>query len=262
MTKPDVLVTWPRNCDYPLWRQWIKDNRFRFNRVIVVFMETNQGDDYRDFLRQILPEDNVVVLDSPAPQSGEDWRNVAICEGLKHSSAEWVWFTEQDFFVLTEQFWDEVHKAVDQIKVEAVGVLQGARVHPCSLFVKREIINRTRFNFGIEPNKSDHFGMFTEDLANMLVPTAIVANDPEQPSYHHYNGLSHNWSLASQNETPNHELDRFLDYLLQCLNTNVTRNKRFEQVANSTLQRLLPHYSRNIPSSPPPQNSGTLQAKN
>ena len=84
MTKPDVIVVWPRNCDYPLWRKFIHENRSRFGKVIIVFMETNQGDDYRAFIKSTLSPNLYAIYDSPTPQGYEDWRNVAVCEGLKH----------------------------------------------------------------------------------------------------------------------------------------------------------------------------------
>jgi hypothetical protein len=236
MNKPDVIVTWPRNCDYPLWRKFIAENRNRFAKVIIVFMETNDGDDYRPFIKSVLSPGLYDLVESPAPAGNEDWRNVAVCEGLKHSTAEWVWFTEQDFFVKNDLFWSDVERAADRYEAEAVGVMQGTRLHPCSLFVKREIINRTHCDFGIVPNVSDHFSIFTNDLQNMHVPTAIVTDD----LYKHYNGLSHNWSLVSKMQKPVYKADEFVDYLMQCLNAGVELDVRFVRVAQQAIQSYLP----------------------
>lgn len=236
MTKPDVIVTWPRNCDYPLWRKFIHENRNRFAKVIIVFMETNQGDDYRAFIKSTLSPDLYEIYDSPTPQGAEDWRNVAVCEGLKHSTSELVWFTEQDFFVTNDLFWTDVERAIDYYKAEAVGVMQGARLHPCSLFVTRQVINRSRCDFGIVPNVSDHFSMFTADLRSMNIKTAIVTED----LYKHYNGLSHNWSLVSKLEPPVYEPDQFIDYLLQCMGADVELDVRFVRVAQAAISKYLP----------------------
>lgn len=233
--KPDVIVTWPKNNDYPLWRKFITDNRSRFNEVFIVFMETNQGDDYRSFVKSAMGEDLFTFIESPKINSGEDWRNVAVCEALKHSKAEWVWFTEQDFFVTNEIFWTDIDEALDY-DANVIGVLEGDRIHPCSLFVPRQLINSTHFDFGADPGNYDHFARFTNDLVNMNAKMIMISDD----LYNHYNGLSHNWSLASQLQLPNYRPDQFLDYLLMCLNNEIELDTRFKRIADRTISKLMP----------------------
>src|SRR5690348_16350414 len=115
MIKPDIILAWPRNCDYPLWRQFIRENRPLFNEIIIVFTDTFDQHDYSEFVRRAMFQDHVLFLDNPAIQSGEDWRNVAIHHALLHSyNAQWVWFTEQDFFC-KKGFWDMVETEVSMV---------------------------------------------------------------------------------------------------------------------------------------------------
>lgn len=232
----DVIVTWPRNTDYPLWRKFIKDNRFRFERVIVVFMETNQGEDYREFLRDVLSKDDVLCIDSPLVNGGEDWRNIAVNEGLRESlNSEWVWFTEQDFFV-NEGFWDVMSKIMDDKKVGSIGVKSGNRLHPCSLFIRRSVLGKTKKDFGARPPEFDHFGQVQKDLEYMKAEHDIVIL-PEA-YYLHMNGLSHNMRLVSEGGVANHQREQFLSYLHKCMEAGVPLHSSFIRIAESQLRSL------------------------
>lgn len=218
---PDVLTVWPKNCDYPLWRQMIRDNRSYFNEIIIVFMETNQGEDYRQFVRDAMFQDHVLCIDSPTIQAGQDWRNVAVNAGLQHSlHSEWIWFTEQDFFP-HEKFFESVESFVEA--ADYIGVAEGERLHPCSLFIKRAVLNNTHKNFGIVPDKLDHFGLITKDLIDNNQIGAIVSPD----LYTHMNGLSHNISLLARGEAPNWKPLEFKKYLEECKNVTVPQDPRF-----------------------------------
>lgn len=217
--KPDIIVTWPRNCDYPLWRQFIRDNRLKFNEIIIVFMETNQGEDYRQFVRDAMFADHALCIDSP-PYANQDWRNVAVNAGLQYSlHSEWIWFTEQDFFPKTG-FFEEVESYKDH---DYIGITEGDRLHPCCLFIKRESLHKTRKNFGIIPNVSDHFSMIANDLKDMNLNGALLS--PE--FYTHMSGLSHNITLLARGEAPNWKPDLFKKYLEMCKNVTVPQDPRF-----------------------------------
>jgi len=102
---------------------------------------------------------------------------------------------------------------------DIVAVNIGVRMHPCCIFAKRKTIDKTSKNFGIVLNKLDHFGIFQNDLEKLGVKIYLMADNvkAEEKSFFHFNGLSHNWHLLSQGETPNYEPERFLTYLEQCL---------------------------------------------
>lgn len=234
MIKPDVIVSWPKNNDYPLWRKFIRDNRERFNKVIVVFMNPNQGRDYSSHVVLAMQKDEVTFLSSPELKSGEDWRNVAVHEALKHSDSELVWFTEQDFFP-SDKFWDYVESYSEY---DVTGVMQGSRIHPCSLFISKEILAKTCMDFSAG-NGVDHFGLIQKDIENVgkLITFTAIPNYPNEVDklYKHLNGLSHNWTLLSLGQEPNYEKAEFIDYLAKCLKCGVGLDNEWRQIAKSCL---------------------------
>lgn len=233
---PDIIVSWPRNNDYPLWRKFIKDNRTKFNEVIVVFTETFQGDDYREFVRKAMFKEYVHFVDSPLPNAGEDWRDIAVNQALLHSyNADWIWFTEQDFLITDDKFWDFVYQEAGNGR-EVIGTMDGQRLHPCCIFIKREALNKTRKNFGIIPGELDHFGLLQKDIDKLNLDKFLLT-DGGQFGYKHYNGLSQNWTLASRGEKPNYKIEEFIDYLEKCLKAEpeITLDERFKNVANSVI---------------------------
>lgn len=213
LIKPDVIVSWPRNCDYPLWRLFIKENRHLFNEVIIVFTETHQGKDYRDFVKEEMTPSYCLFIDSPIVKGGQDWRDVAMKTALNYSyNAEWIWFTEQDFHITKpELFWRKVEES--QNISDVIGVDDNGRLHPCCLFLNRNTLNKTKRYFGIEPNIYDHFGRIQKDLEALQSPKTIIPED----YYYHYNGLSHNMTLVERGEAPNYEPIMFKKYLGECL---------------------------------------------
>lgn len=230
MTKPDIIISWPRNCDYPLWRKMIREQRDRFNEVVVVFTETWQGDDYRQFVKDAMFQDHVLFVQSPQIGEGEDWRDIAIHAALLHSiHSEWIWFTEQDFFPL-EGFWEMV-ESESQMGVKAIGVKDGNRLHPCSLFLKRELLNTLDKNFGIVPDKLDHFGLIQNQLEVNKTPIGII---PEKYWYH-MAGLSHNMRLLEEQGSPNHDISGFTKYVTQCLESGLSISPKHTQLFSDYL---------------------------
>lgn len=232
MIKPDVIVTWPRNCDYPLWRQFIRDNRHRFNEIIVVFMETNQGHNYIDFVMDAMRQDHVLFAQSPAVLGHQDWRDVAIKHALIQSyNADWVWFTEQDFLPIGDTMF-EVLDAADASGNEWVAAFDGLRMHPCSLFIKRPLLSKIDKDFSAKPPEYDHFGAIQKQLQSI---TPGIAIDPE--TYTHMNGLSHNMTLASGGEKANYKHCKFRKYLEKCLEVTVPLNLIFVAMAKGYLEK-------------------------
>lgn len=228
--KPDIIVTWPRNTDYPLWRQMIRDNRNLFNEVIIVFMETNQGDDYRQFIRDAMFQDHALFVESPPVESGRDWRDVAVNAGLMHSlHSEWIWFTEQDFFFkdITDA-WEALGN-IDKEPFDFVGVKEGERLHPCCLFLRRSVLPKISRSFGANPPEFDHFGRVQKDLDLLQAKGVIIHHE----DYVHMAGLSHNMRLVSDGQQPNHQVELFREYLAKCLEVTVPVDPRFIALANS-----------------------------
>lgn len=236
---PDVIVAWPRNCDYPLWRYFIRQNRGRFNKVIIVFTETHDGEDYREFIRYAMEPDKCLILQSAPPRGDEDWRDKAIHTALNHVTSHWIWFTEQDFLITDPQtFWNKIH--TESAYFQLIGIAQQGRMHPACIFVTRPLLARTRQEFGIVEGKGDHFCKFQEDIEGSRANFTLLA-DEEKFGYKHLNGLSHNWHLATSGKEPNYQVEDFIKYLKDCVNLppNFEQDKRFLDHA----KRIISAYS-------------------
>lgn len=204
---PDVIVTWPSNCDYPLWRRFIFENRLRFNKVIVVFHHTNALPDFRDFVMDAMKYDRITFLTDIRTQPDHDWRDDAINAALSQSDADWVWFTEQDFTLKYPiQFW----MAVDELDAkgsDAIGILDGSRLHPCCLFISRLMLGKLQLDFGTS-DRWDHFGRIQNQLYSIADVGILDAS-----LYHHMNGLSHNLRLMFDKQEVTYKPDEFIEYL-------------------------------------------------
>lgn len=227
--KPDIVIAWPISCDYPLWRQMIRDNRAKFNNVIIVFTKTHYGEDYRLFVAGAMQQDNCVFLDNLPVAGHQDWRNVAVNHGLSFSTSEWVWFTEEDFLPQAG-FWETIEELKGN---NAIGIMEGSRVHPACLFVKREIINKTKKDFGVVPGKADHFYRFTKQVEEITPINKIPAR-----LWEHMNGLSQNYSMAYNGQKANYHPEQFLQYLIDCQDVEVMQDKRFNAFANNYLYNV------------------------
>lgn len=234
-TLPDVVCSWPRHTDFPLWRQQIHDNRSLFNKVIVVFTDMNVQKDYREFIGMVMKEDNITFVDSDPVNSPDDWRNIAVNTGLRYSTAEWVWFTEQDFF-WKEGFWEKVYEYAGSAMVMAANV-QG-RMHPCCIFIRRFVLDKhTRKDFSVIPNVSDHFSKIQEDLQNQ-----IIVWIPDR-LYTHMSGLSQNMFLLTCRKffgkDPREVMTypkEFKKYCEDCLKLDIPMHRDFEEMFREYIQ--------------------------
>lgn len=221
--KSDLIIVWPRNNDYPLWRQFIRDNRTRFNLVIIVFTETNQGEDYRQFVRDAMASDYTLFIENRPITGTQDWRDVGVNGALIQSyNSDWLWFTEQDFIITDEvKFWGYVDQA-EKDGFEVIAVKDADRMHPCCMFVKRTALDKTSKNFAASPPAHDHFGQIQKDIEAQNIKTFIIPD-----GYFHLNGLSHNMTLLYNGEQPNYYPEIFKDWLVQSGNVDVPQSEMF-----------------------------------
>ncbi len=231
--KPDVIVTWPRSHDYPLWRALMKDQRDHMNEIIVSWMETNQGYDYRPFIVEKLFPDHVMFV-QPAPVlPGEDWRHVAVRAALLHTlHSEWIWFTEQDFFP-NLGFWDEVDRLAGEGN-EVIGIYDQERLHPACLFIKRNILEKTSKRFGIVPNELDHFGLIQKDIEQMDCQKATI----DESKYIHMAGLTHNMTLVERGEAPNYKVEQFNEYLRGIISLGIEVDPHWKEMVTAYLDKV------------------------
>lgn len=239
MNNISVVITWPRSCDYPLWRQFLRENRSLFNEVVIAFMETNWGYDYRGFLKDAMKSDGCIFIDPPIVGSDSkvlpnDWRSVSVngCLSALHNSnsnSQYIWFTEQDFFV-KEGFWKWVKNRTEDV----ICVKTNNRIDPCCIFMNTIKLNLTRKDFSAATNRNlDHFGLLQEDIERLSVSIAVI---PEE-YYRHMAGVSHNFYLTTFDKPPCYKVDEFCDYLRESLLVNVPLHNEFIKVANKTIDQ-------------------------
>lgn len=228
----DVVVTWPDNCDYPLWRRFIHINRKAFENVIIVIMKTNDGYNYNKFIKEQMGGDCIVV-DSPDVKSGEDWRDVAVNFALSKSDADFVWFTEQDF-ITHEGFWDDVKKQLNE-GCKIIAYFDHYRMHPCCIFADTEVIDKTRRDFSVVAGVSDHFAKFQEDIDEMFYNDELIMGTVET-HFEHLNGLSSNFYLISKGQLPNYQPKRFREYIVDSLNSGMVMHPEYIRVCKEYLQ--------------------------
>lgn len=185
MIKPDVIVTLPNTgVDFPMWRYYMFRHSAKFEKIIIGM--TNQGDDfeYAKFLQENLPGNAIVFTQLTAPKT--DWRDEIVNAALNKSSSPRVWFMEPDI-LMTDNFIESVVLSdVDMICIKEIG-----RIHPASLLVKRELIDKTSRDFMAHPPQYDHFDLFTEELSK-LYKTQLI----RESGYKHLAGLTHNYHIA------------------------------------------------------------------
>lgn len=241
MVKPDIVISWPDSCDYPLWRQFLTDNRHRFNEVIIAITKTNQLPNYTDFVIENLTPLHCQFVIPPETRPGEDWRNIAVRQCLLHSyNAEWIWFTEQDFIPIEpEIFFNEIDYQAEK-GFEIMAAYDQERMHPCSIFIKRTLLDKTRKQFGIIPDQYDHFYKLQQDIEALLSPVYVIPKD----LYKHLSGLSSNMSLVARGEAPNYKPDEFILWLIDCFKTSVERDIRWSQLYGRYIYKRSPLFAR------------------
>lgn len=231
--KPDVLICWPDNCDYPLFRQFIRDNRELFNKIIIVFTAVNRPPNISSFIVKVMREDDVLFLINPfdpVEQPTGDWRNVAMNEALKFSTSQWVWFIEQDFIIKNiAEFMGTIQALM--LSYNVIGIHEGKRLHPCCLLINRKFLQQLDNDFSAKSPEYDHFGAIQKQLEELNIQPAII---PEN-MYIHMAGVSHNWNLVLAKEQVLYRPEQFKLWLAECLKVKVPLNYLWAQAAKKYL---------------------------
>lgn len=216
----DLILTWPSNCDFPLFREWLSTHAYRFKTIYIIFHETNTAPDLRNDVRDAIDLENVNYITYDGVPSGRDWRDYGIHFALDDSTADRVCFIEQDFFMY-DGFWSKV---AEYIEYPVIGINDHGRIHPCFLLMKRDALEKTCKNFGIVPNELDHFGLIQKDIeSGKCGPWTMIPDYPknEDKLYHHMNGLSHNLRLMFEGLPVTYHEQEFRDYLRKTLTAKV-----------------------------------------
>lgn len=156
-TKPDVLITWPSGCDYPLCRFQIQTFRSYFEKVIISTYDHGTPD-FREFLKTAMKKTSFIDVG----YDDAHWREKCVLAGLEETESEWILFTEQDFFWKGDHFLETV--LAETVNSDIIGIRQGNRLHPCFLLVKRSILDKTTKDFSVQGQDRDHFQKVSEEL--------------------------------------------------------------------------------------------------
>mgnify|MGYP001563284138 FL=1 len=198
MNKPDLLITWIKHCDYPIFRLFLKRHRDFFGKVIIYWSEHFRHMYYDAFIQKALVDYGIECQFLPNIEykyGVEDWRNIATNYMLQQSTSEWVCSVEQDWFVKDwEKLLTEV--VVNSSKADLLGWWQpnGKYVHPAFWFMKREALEKTRKDFAAHDG-FDHFGWITQDhLANggKIISTQDMGFEDFKDAFH-LGGVNQNY---------------------------------------------------------------------
>ena len=197
MIKPDLLLTWPRGYDYPLFRELLVKNRHRFGAVIIFFTtQADEGQDYLQFITDFLRNYDVNIIVGTLGYVG-DWRNHAVNESLKISTNPWVLFWEQDFLVLEQRFWDNLLAIEGQFEMACY--IERDRKHPACMLIKREVIEATSKDFSANPPSYDHFGKLTAEVTDAVGERETGLSGlglVDGVDYRHMQGVTQNYHLV------------------------------------------------------------------
>lgn len=220
MSNIDLVCAWPVGFDYPLFREFIRNERTRFHRVVIVWTDNHNGLDLHTKIEEAMARDDIAFLTALSRDGDQDWRDVAMKKALSYSRSEWVWFTEQDF-TPEEGFWNFVNMAIINGS-DLVYVLDQVRIHPCCLFIKRAVLDKTSLDFSANPSVwGDHFGKIQKDLQDS--PTPYLTRSIPNNLYQHMNGLTHNLFLTQRNQEVHYKPEEFKAYLDKCKEAKVEK---------------------------------------
>lgn len=218
----DLIEVWPTHVDYPLHREFLRDNYKRFDKVIIALTNMQTPWNISTFLKNNIA--HALFLEPDPPTSKYDWRSKAVNRALGVSHAPWVWFTEQDFVVTDPLFWESAEHKIEREDLDTLIYVEGERPHPACWFVRRELIEETSRNFGLVPDQGDHFSIFFRELYGA---DAKIGYLKQNDYFYHMNGLSQNMYLLQSGQEPNFRIPEFKNYLRKCLNCSVPMQDEF-----------------------------------
>lgn len=223
--KPDIIVVWPKDTDFPLFRYNLKRYRKYFDKVLIAVSDNGTLENYTDFFHKELSEIAQLKF-VPRADGTKDWRNVAVNTMLEKSTASHVLFIEPDFLIKDERFFEVLLNMSDY---DFIYYDEGGRVHPACALVPRHLIERTSKDFSARPPAYDHFGLFFMELlriSNSADLDTLGIHDRED--YYHLAGLTQNYHAR-----PYYKPNEFLTYNRLCLKLPVRFNDfrlRMEQI--------------------------------
>lgn len=221
MPNIDLFVVWPSAVDFPLYREWLENNKKTFNHIFVSISQSHRRLDFTEFLtRELSKIENLTAISTETFDS--DWRSYSVNKMLNISNSKYCLFMEQDFLISKESLFAVLEESE---KHDGVVIPDGNRFHPCFLLLKRSVIDSTSKDFAPDTPEYDHFGRFSQEIANrdLISINAIIS----EKDYYHMAGLTYNYLLAMDGQPPNHNLYNFLVYNAASRVSGVKQDERY-----------------------------------
>jgi hypothetical protein len=214
MIKPDLLVVLPKDTDFPIFRYNLTRFRDYFSKILVGINNNGGTEDFTEFFRNNIPGTIYRIDDTPA---GMDWRDFAVKILLKHSDASHVFFTEPDFLIRDERFFEVLGNVTEY---DFLYYDEGGRMHPSCLFAPRHLIDKTSLDFAARPPAYDHFGLFTKELARISNSADLdMVGLRQGTDFYHLAGLTQNYHAQ-----PYFKPNEFLTYNRYALRLPIAYN--------------------------------------
>lgn len=241
--RPDLIITWIKHCDYPIFRGFLTSNRDWFNKVIVLFSEHNRFPYFDHFIHESLKDLNITWFDPAEIDWGrEDWRNVSTNEMLKHSDSEWVCSIEQDWFSKDwNGLWEKTKEAMGQADLVGWWQENNKYIHPSYWFIKREMLEKTNKDFAAHDGH-DHFGWITKDverLGGKIITTQEMGFKDFEDCFH-LGGVNQNYLEGLKPNYVFHRPEIFASYNYWSLKAEVKQDPRHIELCKKIMEKL-PH---------------------
>lgn len=221
MIKPNLLTVFPTHMDYPLFRYNLTRFRKYFNEVIIAFSPGLKDRNMEPFIRRSLKD---CIFVTPGIEFS-DWRQNAVRAMLRKSCSDYILFTEQDFFVKNESFFDKVFKNPNN---QFIGYKEGNRIHPAFALIKVELLYLTSKDFSAYPDEGmDHFGKFFKELQDLVKFRELKDFGLEfGREYFHMSGLTQNVYLFKLGR-PFYKAEEFLTYNYYIQRLSIPQSQEF-----------------------------------
>jgi hypothetical protein len=249
MNKPDLLITWIKHCDYPIFREFLVNHSNFFNKIIIYWSEHNRFPYFDHFIQDAIRQDVYELFDHPeiifldpieTDWGKEDWRNKSTNYMLHFSESEWVCSIEQDWF---SNDWNKLLTATQEAMKDndLVGWWQenNEYIHPSYWFIKRNILDQTNKDFSARDGQ-DHFGWISKDVIKMngKIKTTQQMGFVDFKDCFHLGGVNQNYLEGMKKDFVFHRPEIFYVYNYWCQKAEVTQDSRFTQIS-SEIHRLL-----------------------
>lgn len=244
--KPDLMITWIKHADYPIFRATLKKYRDFFGKVIILFSEHNRFPYFDHFIQSSLSDLDVTFLDPKEYVYGvEDWRNVSTNEMLKYSTSEWVCSVEQDWFSTDwKRLLDITINAMPTSDLIGWWQSAGKYIHPGYWFMKRESLEKTNKDFAAHDGL-DHFGWITKDAERLGMKITTLQDlgfncdvSPEADCFH-LGGVNQNYLEGLKDDYVFHRPAIFFIYNYWCRQAKVKQDPRFLGLSQDIEAELL-----------------------